>query len=221
MPDSVPAPPKKRHSRRKRSVIEWVLDANGHSTTLTPLMSRRLLDAHREGDWPQMTAIKCGLSPDSLKTYLRKGLDEYAIEPYKTFAAEFLAIEAELSQDLLNVVLDAALGRRPRIRLDEHGHPMPRPNVAEAKWLLQTRFGLLWNGLGVSAVAMFAPESDPARRQKALEILASLSPEQRDAAKAAGFLLPKGGPPGPQLPTTTGPVRSVGMARTGPPPRQV
>jgi hypothetical protein len=199
---------------RKKGALEWVLDGNGYSTTLSPTLARRLVNAHRSGDWPQMTAIKCGVHPNSLATYLKRGLEEYAVEPYESFAREFLQVEAEFSQRLLDVVVDAALGRRPRVVLDDEGNPLPRPSVTEAKWLLQTRFQVLWNGAGVSAIAMFAPDDDPARKAKALEILASMTDEQRATAKAAGFMVPK-----PQL-ATTGPVRSVTMARTGPPPRQ-
>ena len=174
--------------------MNWVLDGNGYSTTLIPAVARRLVREHRSGDWPQMTAIKCGVHPHSLASYIKKGLEEGAVEPYASFAAEFLKVEADHSQRLLDVIIDAALGRRPRMRLDEHGHPLPRPSVAEAKWLLQTRFQVLWGGTGVSAIAMFSGGDDPARRAKALEVLASLSPEQREQARQAGFMVPTTGP---------------------------
>lgn len=195
----------------RKGALDWCLDANGYSTTLTPAVARRLIREHRSGDWPQMTAVKCGVHPASLARYIKKGLDEYAVEPYKSFAADFLRVEAEYSQRLLDVVVDAALGRRPRVRLDEHGHPLPRPNVAEAKWLLQTRFQVLWGGGGISAIAMFSAGDDPARRQKALEILASMSPEQKEQARAAGFMVPSSAP---QLPD--GAPSRPRIARTGP-----
>jgi len=174
--------------------MNWVLDGNSYPTTLIPAVARRLVREHRSGDWPQMTAIKCGVHPHSLASYIKKGLEEGAVEPYASFAAEFLAVEAEHSQRLLDVVIDAALGRRPVRRLDENGNPLPRPSVAEAKWLLQTRFAVLWGGTGVSAIAMFSGGDDPARRQKALEVLAALSPEQKEQARQAGFMVPTTGP---------------------------
>lgn len=196
----------------KKGAMDWVLDGNGYSTTLTPALARRLVREHRTGDWPQMTAVRCGVHPYSLASYIKKGLEEAAVEPYASFAAEFLRVEADYSQRLLDVILDAALGRQPIRRFDENGHPLPRPNVAEAKWLLQTRFQVLWGGGGVSAIAMFSTADDPVRRQKALEVLASLSPEQKEQARQAGFVIPT---TGPQLPAGS-PAGRPRIARTGP-----
>jgi hypothetical protein len=195
----------------KKGAMDWVLDGRGYSTTLTPAVARRLVREHRSGDWPQMTAVKCGVHPGSLASYIKKGLEEAAIEPYASFAAEFLRVEADYSQRLLDVIVDAALGRRPAVRLDEHGHPLPRPNVTEAKWLLQTRFAVLWGGGGVSAIAMFSGGDDPVRRQKALEVLTSLSPDQKEHARQAGFVIPSTA----QLPAGAPAVRPR-FARTGP-----
>jgi hypothetical protein len=175
-------------------VIKRVPDDLGNFTALTPAVQQRFLDELAKGDWPQLAAFRAGIAPKSVKRWLDKGLEDCAIEPYASFAAEVVRLEAELAGKLIHVVMQDALGETP-----EPDEGKRRPNVQTAQWLLQNRFRFFWgtkDGL-VSPAALSIAEHverqmaslDETKRNAARKILAALPNEARTEARKAGFLL--------------------------------
>lgn len=180
-----------------------VLDGNGKPTNLTPAVHEAIIaDMQSHADWPAMTAYRCGVSPTTLERWVATGADPYAVEPYRSFVAEFVAAEAVVHGRLIAVILDAALGQgEPEMPFDPED-PMPRkprPKPEWAAWLLQKRWGFLWNvsketgktnGVTVAEVVELSINKFTAeRREKARGIIAKLSSEARAEARKEGFLL--------------------------------
>jgi hypothetical protein len=173
-------------------VIKRVVDDAGHFTALTPEVHARFLDELAKGDWPIYAAFRAGIAPKSVKRWLDKGLEEAAIEPYATFAADVIRCEAEVAGQLIQVVMNDALGKTPPA-----AEGMRRPNVQTAIWMLQSRFKALWGKDGAPGAAVGITEYaekqlamlDDAKREKAKKILAALPNDARAAARKEGFLL--------------------------------
>lgn len=72
---------------------------------LTLEVGKQLIEAHWGGDFRKATAISCGVHPDVLKVWLRRGLADASDEPYATFALEFMRAEVELRQGKLTELL--------------------------------------------------------------------------------------------------------------------
>lgn len=173
-------------------IIKRVVDDAGKFTALTPEVKERFLTELAKGDWPIYAAFRAGISPKSVKRWLDKGLEEAAIEPYATFAADVIRCEAELAGKLIEVVMQDALGEGPAYEKGER-----RPNPDRAIWMLQNRFKALWGKDGAPGAAVGIAEYaegkisalDEAKREKAKRILAALPSDARAEARKAGFLL--------------------------------
>lgn len=173
-------------------VIKRVVDDLGNFTALTPEVKAAFLSELAKGDWPIYAAFRAGIAPKSVKRWLDKGLEEAAIEPYASFAADVIRCEAELAGQLIKVVMDDALGKTMPA-----AEGMRRPNVQTAIWMLQSRFKALWGKDGAPGAAVGIAEYaerqlatlDDAQREKARKILAKLPPEARAEARKDGFLL--------------------------------
>lgn len=176
-------------------VIKRVPDDLGHFTALTPEVHQRLLVELRVGDWPQLAAYRARVSAKSVKRWLDKGLEDCAVEPYSSFAADVVQLEAELAGKLMQVIMDDALGKTQWS--PDCGRP--RPNVATAQWLLQNRFRFFWGtkdgaiapaGMGiVELVERQTAMLDEGKRDQARKILAALPTEARAEARKKGFLI--------------------------------
>lgn len=178
-----------------QSLIKRVPDDLGNFTALTPAVQQKFLDELAKGDWPQLAAFRAGIAPKSVKRWLDKGLEECAIEPYASFAAAVVMLEAELAGKLVHVVMQDALGTGDWT--PDCGRP--KPNVQTAQWMLQNRFRFYWgtkDGL-VSPAAISIAETierqvstlDEGKREAARKILAALPNEARAEARKKGFLL--------------------------------
>ena len=177
-----------------QSLIKRQVDDLGHYTALTPAVHERYLAELAKGDWPQLAAFRAGIAPKSVKRWIDKGLEEAAIEPYASFAAEVVKLEADLAGKLIEVIMADALGETVE---PEEGKQ--RPNVQTAQWLLQNRFRFFWGTKDgeVSPAAISITEHverqlsalDDVRREKGKKILAMLPAEVRASARKEGFLL--------------------------------
>lgn len=173
-------------------VVKRVVDDAGHFTALTPEVKEAFITELAKGDWPIYAAFRAGIAPKSVKRWLDKGLEEAAIEPYATFAADVIRCEAELAGKLIKVVMDDALGRGLPYEKGE-----VRPNADRAIWLLQNRFKTLWGKDGAPGAAVGIAEYaerhletlDEGKRDKARKILAALPSDARAEARKEGFLL--------------------------------
>lgn len=175
-------------------VIKRVPDDLGNFTALTPAVHERVIEELAKGDWPSLAAFRAGVAPKSVQRWISKGLEEAAIEPYASFAADVVRQEAELAGRLCEVIMKDALGQLPPVERGERG-----PNVESAKWLLQVRFRFFWgskDGQSVPSaigVAEFVERTiatvDERRRDAAKRILAALPQEARANARKEGFVL--------------------------------
>jgi hypothetical protein len=176
-------------------LVKRVPDDLGNFTALTPQVQEKFLAELRKGDWPQLAAFRAGVAPKSVKRWLDKGVEDCAIEPYASFAAAVLMLEAELAGRIIKVVMDDAMGEgdwNP-----ECGRQ--KPNVQSAIWLLQNRFRFFWGTKDgtVAPAAISITEHvekqmatmDQGKRDKAKKILASLPSDVRANARKDGFLL--------------------------------
>jgi hypothetical protein len=152
-------------------------------------MADALVEQVRAGRWPELAAVRCGLDPRTLLKWIERGIDEVAIEPYRSFAARFLLAEADYAADLEDVLTARALGKEPPRAVG-----MPRPDPEVARYLLERRMPSLWGAKasGLSALdVVVKSESKRALRQKALAFLEGLTADDRQRARAAGMVLPE------------------------------
>ena len=174
-----------------------VVDGNGRPTNLTPQVHAAFMeDMRTHADWPAMTAYRVGVSPVTAESWLVRGSDPTAVEPYRSFAADFVATEASIHGELVKIILEHARGGR-RVSFSKRAKAAPNP--AWAAWLLQHRWGYLWRlnketgrtrGVTVAEVVDQAlARFTDAQRDKARQILASLSSEAKAQARAEGFML--------------------------------
>lgn len=163
------------------------MDGAGKYTALTPKLRANLLAQLAVGDFPQMAAYRAGCSPQTLHKWLCQGCDPVGVEPYVSFTAEFIKVEADLSARLMGVVMDHAMG------VENAG------NADHCKWLLLNRFQFLWKvdkesgrigGISVSEVVeRHLLEASASRREQAKAIIARLPEEAKQSARKGGFLV--------------------------------
>jgi hypothetical protein len=182
-------PPKVPH---RHSVGSSVMDGNGHPTALTPERQAALLRELEVGDWPAMAAIRAECSPRTVVSWLERGLEPAAVEPYASFALEFVKVEARLCGQLTAVIMDHALGR---------GKPKKGSRNADPVWawkMLESRFRFLWRidgqgnagGQSVTELVLAAVDKlDAARAEKAREYVKQLPPLVKEQARKEGFQL--------------------------------
>lgn len=182
-------PPKSPH---RHSIGSSVMDGNGHPTALTPERHARLITELQVGDWPSMAAIRADCSPSTVESWLYRGLEPAAVEPYRSFALDFVKVEAELCGKLTSVVMDHALGR---------GKPKKGSRNQDPAWamrLLESRFRFLWRvdaqgnlgGQSVTELVLGAvAKMDAVRAEKARELVKQLPPTAKEQARKDGFQL--------------------------------
>jgi hypothetical protein len=179
-----------RHSDRAQ-----VLDGAGMRTSLTPELLEKIVEEMRVGDWPQMAAYRAGISPNTFSTWVIRGCDIVAVDPYKTLVSRVVQVEAEISGKLMKVLMDHALGNVPYRAPDDP----PAPSPETARWLLLNRFRFLWQvdketgkGGGISiteAVERQLEAMDEKRRERARAIINQLPEAAKQVARKDGFLL--------------------------------
>lgn len=175
-------------------IVKRVPDDMGNFTALTPAVQQRFLDELAKGDWPQLAAFRAGISPKSVKRWLDKGLEEAAVEPYASFAAAVVMLEAQLAGKLIEVIVNDALGTTPT---PDEGRT--KPNVLSAQWLLNNRYRFFWgtkDGVVPPAAISIAEHIerqssalDASKRDAVKKILAKLPADARADARKEGFVL--------------------------------
>lgn len=168
------------------------MDGNGHPTALTPERHKRLIEELEVGDWPAMAAIRAECSPRTVERWVVEGCQFAAVEPYASFAADFVRVEARLCAEYTRVIADHALGR---VRGKQK---RPKGDPVWARYLLETRFRYLYGmrrdgtGGGVSVAELVLEaldKADAARADKARQVLKQLPAPLKEAARKEGFQL--------------------------------
>jgi hypothetical protein len=176
----------------RHAIGSSVMDGNGNVTALTPERHKRLIAELKVGDWPALAAIRAECSPRTVERWVVMGCDPVAVEPYRSFASDFVRVEANLAGEMMRIVLDSARGG-PRGKKDHRA-----PNVETAIWVLTNRFRFLWaidkhgksGGVSVAELVVGAVEqADVLRSQKARALLAKVQEELKDEARREGFQL--------------------------------
>jgi hypothetical protein len=185
-----PAPAEPKPHRH--AVVSSVMDGNGHQTALTPERAARLIEELKVGDWPALAALRADVAPTSLYRWVRWGCEPAAVEPYASFAADFVKVEAKLAGEMMAIVMAAARGGA----FIEKGEARPDPEMAI--WVLQNRFRYLWSidkdgkqgGISVLETVIEAvAANDNATREQAKAILAAIPEATKQEARKKGFLL--------------------------------
>lgn len=170
-----------------RPMVPKVLDGNNRQTALTPEVMAKLKKELAVGDWPTMASYRAGVAPSTFFNWIRMGCLPDCVEPYSTLVGELVMIEAELSGRMMGIINAAAEDK------ESGGNP------EQAKWVLINRFRYWWaidkeTGLNGGRAVMQEVEAlmgshNEERREKARALLASLSHEQKQAARKEGFLV--------------------------------
>ncbi len=179
-------PPKHPH---RHSIGSSVMDGNGQVTALTPVRHARLIEELSVGDWPAMAAIRAQCSPRSVERWVQWGCDPVAVEPYKSFAADFVMCEARICGELTTVLMNHALGRVRGKQKRPKGDPL------WARYMLENRFRFLWgmgqqptSGQSVVELVLSAIEQQSSERSaKARELLKLLPDAAKAQARQEGF----------------------------------
>lgn len=183
-------PPKHPH---RHAIGSSVMDGNGYPTALSPAVHSRLIAELEVGDFPAMAAIRAKCSPRTVERWVTEGCQYAAVEPYASFAADFVRVEAELCAKLTTVILNHALGR------GLHGkQKRPKGDPEWAEWMLRNRFAYLWRidkdgkqgGVSVmQLVAQTIEAQDAVRGEKARALLARVDETIKQEARKEGFLV--------------------------------
>lgn len=177
----------------RMAVGSSVMDGNGHQTALTPSRHKRLIAELEVGDWPALAALRADVAPTTLYRWVRMGCEPAAVEPYASFAASFVKVEATIAGEMMAIVMAAARGGVERLKKGAR-----RPDPEMAIWVLQNRFRFLWridkdgNQGGVSVLQTVidaVAANDNAMREQAKAILATIPEATKQEARKKGFLL--------------------------------
>lgn len=86
---------------------------------LTPERAKRLIDGCRSGLFDSQNALREGIDVTTLKSWVDRGLDEDAVEPYLGFAEGYVKASIELEERVIGRILAAAEDYEQATRSDE------------------------------------------------------------------------------------------------------
>ena len=180
-------PPVHRHTMALENKRPIPIDRKKHE---------RIIEDMRGGDWPAMIALKNGIAPATLLSWVLRGLNPDEHPTYRDFADDFVRVEAEISGQLVDIIMKSAMGKLERRDSED---PYQAPNVDDAKWLLVKRFQFLWaqrkdgsfgGESAAEVVCRKIEEIQSEEREKVRKLLARLPEDAKREARAEGFLVP-------------------------------
>lgn len=80
----------------------------GAPCKLTQAMADSLVDGVKLGLFDAQNALKNGIDVNTLKSWIDRGIDEEAVEPFKSFAERYLRAMIALEERVVNVILSAS-----------------------------------------------------------------------------------------------------------------
>lgn len=183
------------------------LPGNEVGCKLTPAMARGLVAGVWAGLFDAQNALKHGIDVTTLKSWVDRGLDEEALEPYKSFAEDYLKACIAHEEKVIGTVLAAAdeyirqlesvedfesngegdgSGRKTR-----KGTETKRGDWKAAAWYAERRWPLRWGITrqpeGGPKEAIKLPDAPMNRRRKVREMVNSPPPELIKAFREAGY----------------------------------
>jgi hypothetical protein len=79
-----------------------------YQTKLTPELADAIVEGVESGLFDQQNATRHGVDVTTLKSWVERGLDEEAEEPFRSFAERYIKASIALEEHLLGIVLEAA-----------------------------------------------------------------------------------------------------------------
>jgi hypothetical protein len=79
-----------------------------YACKLTPELAAGIVAGVRSGLFDQQNALRHGVDVSTLKSWIERGLDEEAVEPFKGFAEAYLKEAIALEERLLATVMEAS-----------------------------------------------------------------------------------------------------------------
>lgn len=80
----------------------------GEGTKLTPELGKSIIDSVVLGLFDAQNALKHGIDLTTLKSWVDRGIDEDAQEPYRSFAEEYIKAAISLEEGVIGTILSAA-----------------------------------------------------------------------------------------------------------------
>lgn len=94
-------------------------DGKFHGTDLTPQLADALIDGVAMGLFDAQNALKHGIDLSTLKSWVDRGIDEEAEEPFKSFAERYIKATIDLEESVIATVLDAADEYKRQLEAEE------------------------------------------------------------------------------------------------------
>lgn len=94
-------------------------DGAYHGTDLTPELGNALIDGVAMGLFDAQNALKNGIDVTTLKSWIDRGIDEEAAEPFKSFAERYIKASIQLEEGVLAAILGAADEYKRLLESDE------------------------------------------------------------------------------------------------------
>lgn len=83
-------------------------DGKFHGTDLTPELADKLIEGVAMGLFDAQNALKNGIDLTTLKSWVDRGIDEEAVEPFKAFAERYIKATIALEEGVIGTILDAS-----------------------------------------------------------------------------------------------------------------
>jgi len=83
-------------------------DGRYEGTDLTPELGDSLIEGVAMGLFDAQNALKHGVDVTTLKSWIDRGIDEEAEEPFKSFAERYIKASITLEESVIGTILDAA-----------------------------------------------------------------------------------------------------------------
>lgn len=186
---------------------------------LTPELADSIIESVKLGLFDAQNANRHGVTVVTLKSWIDRGIDEDAVEPFKSFATRYVQAAIELESKHVGTVLRAGEDYERFIESDEtwegpmgsddydsSDFDMPRAARKRKKqrmtirgdwkasaWFLERRWPLRWGVTrqpeGGPKEAITLPDAPLQRRAKVQAMVNSPPPDLIKALRAAGFEL--------------------------------
>lgn len=188
---------------------------------LTQEMADRIVDCVSRGLFDSQTALACGISPNTLRSWVARGIESGAQEPYLSFAERYVGACIEIEGKCVNRILTASADRargqwsKKKVRQvfenqgrEDDGKLSPtgadEETIGEvtvvgdwraAAWYLERRWPKRWGSTrqpdGGPKEALELPETFVNRQSRARALFKRPTPELVQMFADAGFDLVK------------------------------
>jgi hypothetical protein len=169
-------------------------------TALTPDLHRAIVDGVKSGLFDAQNALRRGIDITTLKSWVDRGLDEEAEEPFASFARDYLAASIEIEERTIAVILQAAEPWWGEKESDEesdegsthkHEKALHRGDWRAAAFFLERRWPLRWGVTrqpeGGPKEMLKLPDGVMNRRKRVDEMTLAPPPELIRAFRRSGY----------------------------------